>query len=80
MLSHDQFGKLGKTTMKYTGLYLFGFVLFATGLCLALWKLGVLAIIGTFWTGVAILAVIGIGIMVAVMHSSAKRTVEVDHV
>lgn len=66
--------------MKYTGLYLLGFALFATGLGLAMWKLGVLAIIGTFWSGVAILAILGIGIMVAVMHSSAKRTVEVDHV
>jgi hypothetical protein len=63
--------------MKWAGMYLMGFALLLAGLMLALWKLGVLAIIGAFWTGVIMLALLGIGIMVSVMNSNQRR-VEID--
>ena len=36
--------------MKWTGMYLLGYVIFVGGLIAALWKLGILANIGTTWT------------------------------
>ena len=65
--------------MKWAGMYLMGFALFLAGVMLALWKLGVLAIIGSFWTGVIVLLLIGIGIMVSVMNSNQRR-VEIDRI
>ena len=65
--------------MKWAGMYLMGFALLLAGVMLALWKLGVLAIIGSFWTGVIVLALIGIGIMVSVMNSNQRR-VEIDRI
>jgi len=66
--------------MKWMGMYLVGFTLLIGGVVLAMWKLGVLAAIGTFWTAIALLALAGLGIIFAVMSSGAKRTVEIDHV
>jgi len=60
-------------------MYLMGFALLLAGVMLALWKLGVLAIIGSFWTGVILLALIGIGIMVSVLNSNQRR-VEIDRI
>jgi hypothetical protein len=45
---------------------------------LALWKTGILASIQPFWIGVALLAAVGLGTMVAVSHSGKKETIEVD--
>lgn len=63
--------------MKWAGMYLMGFALLLAGVMLALWKVGVLAIVGSFWTGVIVLALLGIGIMVSVMNSNQRR-VEID--
>ena len=63
--------------MKWTGMYFLGFALLTVGLVLALWRLGVLATIGSFWTAVGLLALMGVGIMVAVMNGG-RRTVEID--
>ena len=40
--------------MKWAGLYLVGFIVFIGGLLAALWKLRVLASIGTTWTVIGI--------------------------
>jgi len=64
--------------MKWVGIYLVGYVLLVAAGLLALWKTGVLASIGTFWTGVGLLAATGIGIMVAVASSGKKETIQVD--
>ncbi len=64
--------------MRWMGLYLLGFGLLLAALLLALWKTGVLASIPPFWLGVGLLAVIGVGIMVAVGHSGKKETIEVS--
>lgn len=64
--------------MKWTGLYLVGFVILLGGLLAALWKLGVLAAIGTTWTLIGVAIAIGIGIMVAVSNSGAKENIEIQ--
>ena len=48
------------------------------GLLAALWKLGILATIGTTWTVIGVVIAIGIGIMVAVSNSGAKENIEIQ--
>lgn len=64
--------------MKWAGMYFVGFVFLVGGILAALWKLGLLAGIGTTWIliGVAILA--GIGIMISVSKSGSKENIEID--
>lgn len=64
--------------MKWTGMYLVGFVILLGGLLAALWKLGVLASIGTTWTVIGVVIAIGIGIMIAVSNSGAKENIEIQ--
>ena len=64
--------------MKWTGLYLLGYILLIAAGLLALWKTGVLATIPSFWLGVGLLAAIGVGIMIAVANSGKKETIEVN--
>jgi hypothetical protein len=59
-------------------MYLFGFVIVVGGLLAALWKLGILASIGTTWTLIGVAITIGIGIMVAVSNSGAKENIEIQ--
>jgi len=64
--------------MKWTGLYLVGYVVFLIGGLLALWKTGVLASIGPVWTAIGVIIAIGLGIMMSVANSGKKETIEVD--
>ena len=64
--------------MKGTGLYLLGFVILLGGLLAALWKLGILATIGTTWTLIGVVIAIGLGIMISVSSSGAKESIEID--
>ncbi len=64
--------------MKFTGVYLIGYVVLLIGGLLALWKSGVLASIGPVWTAIGVVIAIGIGIMIAVGNSGEKKTIEVD--
>ncbi len=64
--------------MKWAGMYLVGFVVLVGGLLAALWKLGVLASIGTTWTLIGVVIMIGFGIMFAVSHSGTKENIQVD--
>ena len=64
--------------MKWTGVYLVGYVVLLIGGLLALWKSGVLASIGTTWTVIGVVIAVGIGIMLAVSNSGEKKTIEVD--
>ena len=66
------------STMKWTGLYLLGYVLLIVGALLALWKTGVLGSIGPVWTGIGLLIAIGLGIMMAVANGGKKETIEID--
>jgi hypothetical protein len=64
--------------MKRTGIYLIGYVILIGGLLAALWKLGVLANIGTAWTLIGVVIAIGIGIMIAFSSSGSKGKIEID--
>jgi hypothetical protein len=64
--------------MKWTGIYLLGYVILIGGLLAALWKLGVLASIGTTWTVIGVVILIGFGIMLAVSSSGSKENIEID--
>lgn len=63
--------------MKWTGLYLIGYVILIGGLLAALWKMGVLASIGTAWSLIAVMIAIGVGIMLAVTTSRSKGNIEI---
>ena len=64
--------------MKWTGLYLLGYVILIVAVGLGLWKTGVLESIGAFWTGIGLLVALGLGIMLAVTSGSKKETIEID--
>jgi len=65
--------------MKWTGMYLLGYVILIIGILAALWKLKVLASIGPVWTVIGVVILIGIGIMVSVSNSGSKKNIEIDH-
>jgi hypothetical protein len=64
--------------MKWTGMYLLGFVILVGGLLAALWKLGILATIGTTRTLIGVVIAIGIGIMISVSSSGTKESIDID--
>jgi hypothetical protein len=64
--------------VKWTSLYFVGFLILLGGVLAALWKLGVLARIGTTWTLIGIAIAIGLGIMIAVSNSGAKENIEIQ--
>ncbi len=65
--------------MKWTGMYLLGYIILIIGVLAALWKLKVLASIGLVWTLIGVIILIGIGIMVSVSNSGSKKNIEIDH-
>jgi hypothetical protein len=64
--------------MKWTGIYLIGYVILIAGLVAALWKIGILASIGVAWTLIGVVIAIGIGIMLAVSSSGRKDNIEIN--
>ena len=64
--------------MKWAGMFLVGFVILLGGILAALWKLGVLAKIGMFWTAIGVVIAIGLGIMIAVSNSGSKENIQID--
>lgn len=65
--------------MKWTGLYLFGYILLVCGLLGALWQLGLLANLTPAWTVIGVVILLGVGIMIAISSSGSKRNIEIDH-
>jgi hypothetical protein len=64
--------------MKFAGMYFIGFAILVGGVLAALWKLGVLARIGTTWTLIGLAIILGLGIMIAVANSGAKENIQID--
>ena len=62
--------------MRFTSMYLVGYAIFVAGLIAALWKLGVLERIGTTWTLIGVVILVGLGIMMSVGND--KKVVEID--
>jgi hypothetical protein len=64
--------------MKWAGMYLVGFIVLIGGILAALWKLGILENIGTTWTVIGVIILIGFGIMIAVSNSGTKENIQID--
>jgi hypothetical protein len=64
--------------VKWAGMFLVGFIVLMGGILAALWKLGVLARIGTTWTIIGVVIAVGLGIMIAVGSSGAKENIQID--
>ena len=64
--------------MKWAGMYLVGFIILVGGVLAALWKLGILANIGTTWTVIGVVILIGLGVMVSVSNSGIKENIQID--
>jgi hypothetical protein len=64
--------------MKWTGMYLIGYIVLIGGVLAALWKMGVLANIGAAWTVIGVVILIGLGIMIAVSNSGTKENIQID--
>jgi hypothetical protein len=64
--------------VKWTGMFLVGFLILLGGVLAALWKLGVLASIGTTWTLIGVAIAVGIGVMVAVANSGVRENIEIQ--
>ena len=64
--------------MKWTGMYLLGYVILVGGLLGALWKLGILGTVGTTWTLIGVVIAIGLGIMISVSSSGTRESIEID--
>jgi hypothetical protein len=64
--------------VKWAGMFLVGFIILMGGILAALWKLGVLARIGTTWTIIGVVIAVGVGIMISVGSSGAKENIQID--
>lgn len=64
--------------MKWTGMYLLGYIVLIIGVLAALYKLEILASIGLAWTVIGVVILLGVGIMIAVSSSGTKQNVEID--
>lgn len=64
--------------MKFAGVFFIGFAILVGGVLTALWKMGVLARIGTAWTLIGLAIVLGLGIMLAVANSGTKENIQID--
>jgi hypothetical protein len=52
--------------MKWAGMYFVGVIVLVSGILAALWKLGILASIGTIWT------------LIGLSHSGSKENIEIN--
>jgi ABC-type Mn2+/Zn2+ transport system permease subunit len=62
--------------MKFINMYLLGFFVLVIGAALALWHGGVLEHVSGAWIGIALVIVVGLGVMFAV--SAGKPTITED--
>ena len=64
--------------MKWTGMFFVGYIILMGGVLAALWKLGILADIGTTWTVIGVVIANGVGIMLAVSNSGTKENIDIN--
>jgi hypothetical protein len=64
--------------MKWAGMYLVGFIILLGGVLAALWQLGILQSIGTTWTIIGVVILVGFGIMISVANSGNKENIQID--
>jgi hypothetical protein len=68
----------GEAVMKWTGMYLLGFVILVGGLLAALWKLGILGHYRYDMDIDRVVIAIGIGIMISVSSSGTKESIDIN--
>lgn len=68
----------GRTSVKWAGMYFTGFLLLLIGVLAAMWKLGVLEKIGTVWTLIGLVILVGVGVMFSVANSGTKENIQID--
>ena len=64
--------------MKWTQMFLAGYLIVLGGVIAALWKLGVLHGVGPAWLAIGIVIAIGIGVMISVASGGTRETVEIS--
>jgi len=64
--------------MKWTGIYLVGYLVMLGGILAALWKSGIMERIGTTCTIIGVVSAVGIGIMIAVANSGKKESINIE--
>ncbi len=64
--------------MKWAGMYFVGFLFLLGGVAAALWKTGVLERIGTAWSLIGLVIMVGLGVMFAVANSGTKENIQID--
>jgi len=64
--------------MKWAGMYFFGFMVLIGGVMAALWQLGILQSVGTTWTVIGLVILLGLGMMIAVSNSGTKENIQID--
>lgn len=64
--------------MKWTAIYLVGYLVMLGGVLAALWKSGIMQRIGTAWTIIGVVIAVGIGIMIAVANSGKKESINIE--
>ena len=64
--------------MKWTGIYLVGYIVMLGGVLAALWKSGIMERIGATWTIIGVVIAVGIGIMIAVANSGRKESINIE--
>jgi hypothetical protein len=74
----DGTGLAQDQAMRWTGIYLVGYIIMLGGIIAALWKSGVLEKIGTTWTIIGVVIAVGIGIMIAVANSGKKESINIE--
>ncbi len=64
--------------MRWTGIYLLGYVIMLGGILAALWKVGILHRVGPTWTIIGVVIAVGVGIMIAVANSGRKESIRFE--
>jgi hypothetical protein len=64
----------GSPGMRPVGIFVLGYLLFLGGVLLALWKTGVLASLGSTWTIIGLIILVGVGTMAAAV-AGRNRTI-----
>ena len=60
--------------MKFINMYLVGYIVLVLGLAMALWQVGVLQALAPVWIGIALVVLIGLGIMLSVSAGKPPTT------
>jgi hypothetical protein len=64
--------------MRFINMFLIGYCVLIVGVCLALWRLGLLRHVAPIWLAIGALVAVGAGIMMSVSSGKPTITEEID--